>query len=115
MKKRRSSTSDKPNDVIIGETHKKSKVLETCDIYNRNNFSQSTKLDNPVFVQENNNIDKKCEGKNEPAIITANGKGSAPPNQQVCNTYLLSSSRSALATACMVRFDRGSISHRILA
>lgn len=76
LKKRRSSTSDKPNDVTIGEAPKKSKLLETCDIYSRSNISQTSKLDNPVFIPENN-IDKKSEGRIEPATITANGKSSA--------------------------------------
>ncbi|PZC85426.1 hypothetical protein B5X24_HaOG201922 [Helicoverpa armigera] len=76
LKKRRSSTSDKPNDVNIGEGPKKSKVLEACDIYTRSNLPQTNKLDTPVFFPENN-IDKKCEGKVEPATITANGKSSA--------------------------------------
>ncbi|XP_047020454.1 longitudinals lacking protein, isoforms H/M/V-like [Helicoverpa zea] len=76
LKKRRSSTSDKPNDVNIGEGPKKSKVLEACDIYTRSNLPQTNKLDTPVFLPENN-IDKKCEGKVEPATITANGKSSA--------------------------------------
>lgn len=75
LKKRRSSTSDKPNDITIGEAPKKSKLLETCDIYSRSNLSQSTKLDNPVFLPENN-IDKKSESKIESATITANGKNS---------------------------------------
>ncbi|XP_063379209.1 broad-complex core protein isoforms 1/2/3/4/5-like [Cydia fagiglandana] len=70
LKKRRSSTSDKPND--IGESHKKSKLLETCDIYNRSNLSHLM-VENPVFV-----ADKKVEKKPEncPEPIIANGKTS---------------------------------------
>lgn len=84
LKKRRSSTSDKPSDVNIGDNHKKSKVLETCDIYNKNNFTQqTTKFDNSVFLSENN-IDKKNDGKSEPAVITTNGKSSAPVQQVLC-------------------------------
>lgn len=71
LKKRRSSTSDKPNDVTI-DSHKRSKILETCDIYNRNNVTNSIKVDNPVFVPENN-VEKKCDSKND-NVITANGK-----------------------------------------
>ncbi|CAB3221437.1 unnamed protein product [Arctia plantaginis] len=81
LKKRRSSTSDKPSDVTIGDNHKKSKVIETCDIYNRNNFTQqTTKFDNSLFLSENN-IDKKNDGKTEPAVITSNGKSSGPIQQ----------------------------------
>ncbi|XP_049866302.1 broad-complex core protein isoforms 1/2/3/4/5-like isoform X2 [Pectinophora gossypiella] len=76
LKKRRSSTSDKPNDVTIGETYKRSRLIETCDIYNKNSLSNSMKVDNPVFVPENN-IDKKNDGKNEQSTVTANGKSSA--------------------------------------
>lgn len=72
QKKRRSSTSDKPNNVTICDGPKKSKVLETCDIYNRNNLSNSVKVgDNNSVVLENNG-DKKNDGKNEP--VTTNGK-----------------------------------------
>ncbi|CAK1604224.1 unnamed protein product [Parnassius mnemosyne] len=78
LKKRRSSTSDKPSDVINVESHKKSRVLETCDIYNRNG-SHSIKVDNPVFVTENH-VDKKSDGKVDSQLVTANGKG-APTNQ----------------------------------
>lgn len=76
LKKRRSSTSDKPNDVTIGESgSKKGKLLETCDIYNRNSFSQLPKSDNATFVSEDS-VDKKCDGKNEQTVITTNGKNS---------------------------------------
>lgn len=76
LKKRRCSTSDKPNDVTIGETHKKSKLLDTCDIYNRPNVNNVMKIDNPVFLPENNG-EKKTDGKGthvEQPQITANGK-----------------------------------------
>lgn len=80
LKKRRSSTSDKPNDVSIGDSNKKSKIIDSCDvIYNRNSFSQATKIDNPVFLPEN--IDKKSDNKVEPAVITANGKSTAAIQQ----------------------------------
>ncbi|XP_059059008.1 protein abrupt-like isoform X2 [Achroia grisella] len=76
LKKRRSSTSDKPNDVNIGETgNKKGKFLETCDIYNKNSFSHLPKTNNIAFVSENS-VDKKIDGKNEQTVITTNGKGS---------------------------------------
>ncbi|XP_028174866.1 longitudinals lacking protein, isoforms H/M/V-like [Ostrinia furnacalis] len=75
LKKRRSSTSDKPNDVTIGDGHKKSKILETCDIYNRTNISQLTKSDTSVFVPENN-IEKKNDSKNDHSSATTNGKSS---------------------------------------
>lgn len=75
LKKRRSSTSDKPNDIQLNEGHKKSKVLELCDIYCRNNGSQSIKVDNPVFASENS-IDKKSDGKHENTITATNGKSS---------------------------------------
>lgn len=74
LKKRRSSTSDKPNDVTIADGAKKSKLIETCDIYNRNNFSHSAKGDNQVHVSDNS-VDKKCDGKNENSVIP-NGKSS---------------------------------------
>ncbi|XP_026328408.1 protein abrupt-like [Hyposmocoma kahamanoa] len=76
LKKRRCSTSDKPSDVTIGETHKKSKLLDTCDIYNRPNVNNVMKIDNPVFLPENNG-EKKTDGKGthvEQPQITANGK-----------------------------------------
>ncbi|XP_053602675.1 broad-complex core protein isoforms 1/2/3/4/5-like [Plodia interpunctella] len=75
LKKRRSSTSDKPNDVTVGDgTHKKNKTLENCDIHTKNNISQLNKSESSVFVPENN-IDKKVDGKqNEIQTITANGK-----------------------------------------
>lgn len=76
MKKRRCSTSDKPNDVTIGEAHKKSKLLDTCDIYTRPNVNNVMKIDNPVFLPENNS-EKKTDGKGihvEQPQITANGK-----------------------------------------
>ncbi|KAG6451880.1 protein abrupt [Manduca sexta] len=75
LKKRRSSTSDKPNDVTIGDGHKKSKVLETCDIYNKNNFSHSSK-DGVGFVPDVN-TDKKNDCKNDQPTITTNGKSSS--------------------------------------
>lgn len=87
MKKRRSSTSDKPNDVTIGDGPKKSKILETCDIYNRNNFPQVTKADNSVFVPENN-IDKKCEIKTDQPTVTTNGKSST--SGQVIKSIIIS-------------------------
>ncbi|CAH2075311.1 unnamed protein product, partial [Iphiclides podalirius] len=76
LKKRRSSTSDKPNDIVNIESHKKTRVLETCDLYNRNNGSHSIKVDNPVFVSENH-IDNKVESKADTPIITTNGKSSS--------------------------------------
>ncbi|XP_022816489.1 protein abrupt-like [Spodoptera litura] len=76
LKKRRSSTSDKPTDVTIGDGPKKNKVIETFDIYSRSNLAHATKIDNPVFFPENN-IDKKCDGKIDAPIITANGKSSS--------------------------------------
>lgn len=84
LKKRRSSTSDKPSDVINIESHKKTRVLETCDLYNRNNGSHSIKVDNPVFVTENH-IDNKIDGNNDAPIVTANGKSSS--NTQVSLLY----------------------------
>ncbi|XP_072940257.1 uncharacterized protein [Epargyreus clarus] len=77
LKKRRSSTSDKPNDVPIGD-HKKSKILETCDIYTRNNGPHAARIDNPVFTPENN-VEKT---KHEHSIVTANGKSSTIVNVQ---------------------------------
>ncbi|CAH1644315.1 unnamed protein product [Spodoptera littoralis] len=76
LKKRRSSTSDKPTDVTIGDGPKKNKVIETFDIYSRSNLAHATKIDNPVFFPENN-IDKKSDGKIDTPIITANGKSSS--------------------------------------
>lgn len=77
LKKRRSSTSDKPNDVTIGEAHKRSKLLDTCDIYNRPSVNSIMKIDNPVFLPENNS-EKKIDGNvtmgHEQTQITANGK-----------------------------------------
>lgn len=70
LKKRRSSTSDKPND--IGEGHKKSKLIESCDIYTRSHLSHLM-VENPVFGVEKK-IDKKIENLSEP--ILANGKNS---------------------------------------
>lgn len=75
LKKRRSSTSDKPNDINSSE-YKKSKILETCDIYNRNNGPQ-LKLDNPTFCSE---IDRKAD-KELPVL--SNGK-----NQQVISIFV---------------------------
>ncbi|CAH0627111.1 unnamed protein product [Chrysodeixis includens] len=74
LKKRRSSTSDKPNDVTIGECPKKSRLIETCDIYSRSNPPPLIRHD-PLYSAENN-IEKKCDNKVEPAVITANGKSS---------------------------------------
>nr|AWD40207.1 broad complex isoform Z7 [Plutella xylostella] len=74
LKKRRSSTSDKPNDVTIG-THKKSKVLDSNDIYNLPYLSKV--VDNQINVPDNNNVDKKCETKTESNVTLANGKSSA--------------------------------------
>ncbi|XP_026486174.1 protein abrupt-like isoform X2 [Vanessa tameamea] len=71
LKKRRSSTSDKPTDVSFGDGNKKIKVQETSDVYFKNNGSQTTKVDN-LFAPENH-IDKKNEGKNE-HYMTTNGK-----------------------------------------
>ncbi|KAL4706574.1 hypothetical protein ACJJTC_015772 [Scirpophaga incertulas] len=73
LKKRRSSTSDKPNDVTIGEAHKRSRILDTYDIYNRKNLSQTTKVDTPVFLSENNG-EKKVDCNNDQPTITTNGK-----------------------------------------
>ncbi|XP_032511313.2 broad-complex core protein isoforms 1/2/3/4/5-like [Danaus plexippus] len=70
LKKRRCSTSDKPNEVPLTEGHKKSKVLEPSDIYNRNNGPQS-KSDNTIFVPETQ-TEKKNDLKTE--NVTANGK-----------------------------------------
>ncbi|CAH0699962.1 unnamed protein product [Spodoptera exigua] len=81
LKKRRSSTSDKPTDVTIGDGPKKNKLIETFDIYSRSNHTHATKLDNPVFFPENN-IDKKCDAKIETPIITANGKSSSSQGTQ---------------------------------
>ncbi|CAG9785063.1 unnamed protein product [Diatraea saccharalis] len=72
LKKRRSSTSDKPNDVTIGDSHKKSRVLDTCDLYNRKDISQLTKTDYAVFVHDNIG-EKKSDSKNE-QNVTTNGK-----------------------------------------
>ncbi|XP_013189508.2 protein abrupt [Amyelois transitella] len=83
LKKRRCSTSDKPNDVTIGETtHKKNKTIENCDIPAKNNISQSSKSENSVFIPENN-IDKKADGKVEIPIITANGKTTTLPQVNI--------------------------------
>lgn len=71
LKKRRSSTSDKPNDNAPIENYKRSKILETCEIYNRNNGHQ-LKLDNPTFGT-NNIGDKKVDSNIElPSISNGN-------------------------------------------
>ncbi|KAJ2947007.1 hypothetical protein O0L34_g16351 [Tuta absoluta] len=72
LKKRRSSTSDKPNDITIAEPNKKSRLLETCDIPNKS--VNSAKFDNNLYVPENN-IDKKCDGKIE---VPVNGNSCVP-------------------------------------
>ncbi|XP_023940697.1 broad-complex core protein isoforms 1/2/3/4/5 isoform X2 [Bicyclus anynana] len=77
LKKRRSSTSDKPNDVPVIDNTKKSKVLETSEIYNKNNGASSVKLDNLLYVPENH-VEKRIENKSE-HTNTANGKN--PTNQ----------------------------------
>lgn len=72
LKKRRSSTSDKPNDVSFAEGNKKSKVQEASDVYCKNNGAQPAKVENMLFVPENH-VDKKTEAKSE-HCVTANGK-----------------------------------------
>lgn len=74
LKKRRSSTSDKPNETPLGDSHKKSKIVETSEIYSKNNGSQ-VKADNSLYLPENN-IDKKNESKSE-QLVTANGKNTS--------------------------------------
>lgn len=54
---------------------KKSKVLETSEMYNRNNGAASVKMDNVMFVPENH-AEKKIDNKTEQPI-TANGKNPA--------------------------------------
>ncbi|XP_039749022.1 broad-complex core protein isoforms 1/2/3/4/5-like isoform X1 [Pararge aegeria] len=78
LKKRRSSTSDKPNDLPVNDSTKKSKVLETSEMYNRNNGASTVKLDNILFVPENH-IEKRIENKTEQPV-TANGKNPATQN-----------------------------------
>lgn len=75
QKKRRSSTSDKPNNVTICDAPKKSKVLETCDIYNKNNLSNSVKFSDNLSTVHENNGEKKNDGKSE-LLVTTNGKSS---------------------------------------
>ncbi|XP_068630294.1 protein abrupt-like [Battus philenor] len=75
LKKRRCSTSDKPNEILNVETHKK-RVKETCDICTTNNDSQSIKVDNPVFVSENH-VDKQNDSKVDKQVVTANGKSTS--------------------------------------
>lgn len=67
LKKRRSSTSDKPNDFNTPD-YKKSKILESCDIYSKNNGSQ-LKVDNPMFGPEI--VERKAEKE---FSIVSNGK-----------------------------------------
>lgn len=75
LKKRRSSTSDKPTDVTICDGPKKTKVLESCDIYNKTNVSNSVKVgDNPSMAFENYG-EKKNDGKID-LFATTNGKSS---------------------------------------
>ncbi|XP_045764342.1 broad-complex core protein isoforms 1/2/3/4/5-like [Maniola jurtina] len=73
LKKRRSSTSDKPNDIPVNDGTKKSKVLETSDIYNRNG-APTVKLDNLLFIPENQ-VEKRIDKTEQP--VTANGKNPA--------------------------------------
>ncbi|CAG4937712.1 unnamed protein product [Colias eurytheme] len=80
LKKRRSSTSDKPNDTATVENYKKSKILESCEIYNRNNGHQ-LKLDNPIFGT-NNIGEKKTETANDYSTIS-NGKSTAQTHEEV--------------------------------
>lgn len=75
-KKRRSSTSDKPHDFNNTDNNKKSKFGDAFDLYSRNNIPHTSKMENPLHGPENN-VDKKCDGKNE---NVANGKG---PSSQV--------------------------------
>ncbi|XP_022117177.2 broad-complex core protein isoforms 1/2/3/4/5 [Pieris rapae] len=67
LKKRRSSTSDKPND-LNNVDYKKSKILESCDIYNKNNGSQ-LKVDNPMFGTES--VERKADKE---FSVVSNGK-----------------------------------------
>ncbi|XP_050681787.1 longitudinals lacking protein, isoforms H/M/V-like isoform X2 [Leptidea sinapis] len=75
LKKRRSSTSDKPNDVAP-DTSKKSKV-ETCETYNKNNCQQ-IKSDNALSTENNVERKKECrnESSNNDVAGIANGKNS---------------------------------------
>ncbi|KPI97884.1 Broad-complex core protein isoform 6 [Papilio xuthus] len=75
LKKRRCSTSDKPNDIVNVETNKKSRIREPCDVCNNHNDSPTMKVDNPVFAPENN-VDKKNDSKGDNPNVTANGKSS---------------------------------------
>ncbi|CAK1553677.1 unnamed protein product [Leptosia nina] len=70
LKKRRSSTSDKPNEVSPID-YKKTKILESCDIYNRNNGAQ-LKVDNPIFSSDAN-TERKAESKSD-YVGVSNGK-----------------------------------------
>ncbi|CAH0728739.1 unnamed protein product, partial [Brenthis ino] len=79
LKKRRSSTSDKPNETPLGDSHKKSKIVETSEMYCKNNGSQ-VKADNSLYLPENN-IEKKNESKTD-QIVTANGKNTSQVNMQ---------------------------------
>lgn len=76
LKKRRSSTSDKPNDMPFGDAYKITKIVDTSDIYTKNNGSQVK--DNSIHVAENH-IEKRIESKSE-QLVTANGKNVS----QVC-------------------------------
>lgn len=69
LKKRRSSTSDKPNDMPFGDSQKKTKIVETSEIHSKNNGSQVK--DNSLLVE--NHIEKRIESKTE-QLVTANGK-----------------------------------------
>lgn len=69
LKKRRSSTSDKPNDMPLGDSQKKTKFVETNEIHSKNNGSQVK--DNSLVVE--NHIEKRSESKTE-QLVTANGK-----------------------------------------
>lgn len=59
----------------MNDGSKKSKVLETSEIYNRNNGAATVKMDNIVFIPENH-VEKKMDNKTEQPI-TANGKNPA--------------------------------------
>ncbi|XP_041976516.1 modifier of mdg4-like [Aricia agestis] len=67
LKKRRSSTSDKPSDFPPNDGYnKKVKTVESCDNHIKNNGPQ-TKCDNSFT--ENNNVDKKQD-----TLAVTNGK-----------------------------------------
>lgn len=71
-KKRRSSTSDKPNDVSP-DNYKKGKIMEAFDLYTRNAFGQPSK---DTLQSPENNHDKKLDCKND-NIVNANGRGTS--------------------------------------